>query len=386
MRCRGASSATLLCAAAALGAATAHAQAAAQTVPDGAVDSAALDRPAMLPDGSRRAEGQVSKPGGSRDAPALVPVAGVFVVLHRVGRDTAGALDSVRTDAAGRYAFRYRPSGAGDALYFASTSVGGIAYFSPPFRDAVVRGEAGEIQVFDTTSAAVPLTVRGRHLVVAAPDAGGSRNVIEVWELSNDTSLTVVPAATPRGVWSAPLPPGARDVALRPNSDIPAENFRALNGRATLLAPFAPGLRQVAYSYRLPDTAFPLRVPVERTASVLEILVEEPQGVASGPRLVQADPVTLEGRAFRRFLAQDVAPGAAVEVSIPSPPSQASRWLLPGALAAVGSGMLVAFVAADRRRRAAASAAAGAPRAPRATAGAAAPVGDTRAQLLAALA
>jgi hypothetical protein len=338
----------------------------------------------MLPDGSRRAEGQVIKPGGTAKAPRLLPVVGVFVVLHRVGRDTAGALDSVRTDAGGRYAFRYRPSGVGDALYFASTSVGGIAYFSPPFRDAVVRGEAGEIQVFDTTSVAVPLTVRGRHLVVGAPDATGARNVIEVWELSNDTSVTVVPAATPRGVWSAPLPRGARDVALRPNSDIPPENFRAVNGRATLLAPFAPGLRQVAYSYRLADDAFPLRVPVERPASVLEILVEEPQGVATGPRLVQADPVTLEGRAFRRFLAQDVAPGAPVEVSIPSPPSQASRWLLPGVLAAVGAGMLVAFVAADRRRRAAVVGGPGASRP--AAGGLAAPAGDARAQLLAALA
>jgi hypothetical protein len=255
----------------------------------------------------------------------VVPVPGVYVVLHRVGRDTAGPLDSVRTDAAGRYAFRYRPSGAGDALYFASTSVGGIAYFSPPFRDAVVRGDAAEIQVFDTTTAAVPLTVRGRHLIVGAPDGEGARNVIEVWELSNDTSVTAVPpAGDVRGVWSTALPAGARDVALRPNSDIPPDRFRAREGRAVLLAPFAPGVRQVAYSYRLADGAFPLRLPVERKASVLEILVEEPQGLATGPSLVQADAVTLEGRTFRRFLAQDVAPGAPVEVSIPAPPSQAS--------------------------------------------------------------
>jgi hypothetical protein len=185
--------------------------------------------------------------------------------------------------------------------------------------------------------------------------------VIEVWELSNDTSVTAVPpAGDARGVWSAALPAGARQVALRPNSDIPVDRFRARDGRALLLAPFAPGVRQVAYSYRLADASFPLRLPVERRASVLEILVEEPQGTATGPSLVQADAVTLEGRTFRRFLAQDVAPGAPIEVSIPTPPSQASRWLLPGALAAAGGRDCSSpFVAADRRRRAALGVASG---------------------------
>jgi hypothetical protein len=100
---------------------------------------------------------------------------------------------------------------------------------------------------------------------------------------------------------------------------------------------------------------------------------------------VQADAVTLEGRTFRRFLAQDVAPGAPIEVSIPTPPSQASRWLLPGALAAAGGGLLVAFVAADRRRRAALGVA---PGSAALADGARAHfrAGDARSQLLAAIA
>lgn len=345
---------------------------------------------AVLPDGSRRAAGRVIRPERGRDRPA--PVGGVFVTLHRVGRDSAGPIDSVRTGADGAYAFRYRPSGAGDALYFASTSYGGIAYFSTPFRDAVVTGDPAEILVFDTTSANVALATRGRHVVVSAPDAEGTRSVVEVWELSNDTTLTIVPGPRPGGVWSAPLPRGATGLALRPNSDLPADALRAVGGRATLLAPFAPGVRQVAYAYRLPDDAFPVRIPGERAMGVLEVLVEEPQGTATGAGLALQDAAAVEGRTFRRWLAQEVPAGTPVTIDIPAPPSAAGRWILPAALVATAAGLLVVWAGASRRRRPAGAAPAvgatpdGAVRPPAASGAAREPAPDTRERLLAALA
>src|SRR5688572_27594903 len=83
---------------------------------------------------ARIAEGQVLRAVEGGDA---VAVTGQWVVLHRVGADRAGPLDSARTGAGGRFRFRYAATGAPDALYFVSATYGGIAYFSPPLRSAV---------------------------------------------------------------------------------------------------------------------------------------------------------------------------------------------------------------------------------------------------------
>ena len=49
------------------------------------------------------------------------PIANQWVVLHRVGRDRAGPVDSTRTTADGRFHIRYRATGDSSALYFVST-------------------------------------------------------------------------------------------------------------------------------------------------------------------------------------------------------------------------------------------------------------------------
>ena len=75
------------------------------------------------------------------------PAAGTWVTLHRVGKDTAGPIDSVRTDGQGHYRFRWTPFGTADGVYFASTTWGGIAYFTPPLKNVDARGDDAEITV-----------------------------------------------------------------------------------------------------------------------------------------------------------------------------------------------------------------------------------------------
>ena len=84
------------------------------------------------------------------------PVMGAWVVLHRVGSDGAGPLDSIKSDARGRFSFGYVRTGSTDAVYFVSAMYDGIAYFTPPLPEGKVSGEKGEITVFDTTSGHVP--------------------------------------------------------------------------------------------------------------------------------------------------------------------------------------------------------------------------------------
>lgn len=314
----------------------------------GALDSASDLPVATLPDGTRRVAGRVVRP---RDS-TMAGVPGVWVTLHRVGRDAAGPVDSMRTGGDGRYTIRYRPTGASDAIYFVAASHGGIAYFSAPLRGPDVRGEAAEITVFDTTSRAVPLAVRGRHLIVAAPDAAGAREILEVFELSNDSSVTAVPATgSARGVWATPLPPGVTRVTVRESGDLPPDGLAVAGGAATLMVPVAPGLKQVAFSYRLPADGLPLRVVVPRPTGLFEVLLEEGGAAAQGGGLAPVAPVALEGKSFRRFLAQETPAGATVTVSAGTAGGRpASRVVVPVLIAVVGGGMAVALVAAGRRR------------------------------------
>ena len=318
-------------------------------VPPAAADTADAPEPVpTLPDGTRRVRGRVVVP---RDR-QTVGVPGAWVTLHRVGRDAAGPLDSARTDAAGAFAITYRPRGDASAVYFVATSRGGVAYFGAPLAQAVVEGDAAELVVYDTTSAAGHVHATGRHLIVSRPGAGGARDVLEVFELGNDSSVTFVPADSGTGVWSTPLPPRATNFAVRESSDVPADGLVAIGGRAALMVPLAPGLKQVAFSYQLPEAAFPLRVPVAPGTGLIEVLLEEPQATASGLGLAAATPVALEGKTFRRFLAQNASAGGALDVAVVSAAAADAwpRYGVPVLLGVVGGAMAVALVAAGRRR------------------------------------
>lgn len=278
------------------------------------------------------------------------PVPGEWVVLHRVGADRAAPLDSIRTDAAGRYAFRYQTSGDRRAVYFASCSRGGVAYFSSPFTGPAVTGEDARIAVFDTTNAPVPIQVRARHLVVGAPSTDKTRPIVEVFELSNDTAVTRVAVGDSVPVWESLLLDGARGATLG-QADFSDKAVRFDGGRARIFAPFAPGLKQISFTYAIPN-ANEFAVPVTAAAAVLEVLIEDPLGRAEGAGLVAAGPTNLGGRTFARFLAQDARVGAVVRISAPTQRGvSASQVRLFAVVAAVGAALLIGLARVMWRRR-----------------------------------
>jgi hypothetical protein len=307
--------------------------------------AAVVDTPAV--GSARRVEGRVVRPM----ARALVPVAGEEVTLHRVGADTAGPIDSTRTGRDGRYSFRYRTRGARDAVYFVSASYDGIAYLSQPLTRADVRGAEAEITVYDTTSRTLPLHVRGRHLVVSAPTAAGMRSVVEVFELSNDTSVTLVSVGTTGGTptWSLLLPKDAQQFQVG-QGDVAADAV-SINGlRVQVYAPIAPGLKQMSFSYALPPTSFPLVRPLTDGAIVLEVLLEEPRARVNGVPSREQAPVAIEGRTFRRFLAQDLPPRSALRVDVPAVFTNQRQLYIAVVVTVIGAVMLGALALAFRRR------------------------------------
>lgn len=286
----------------------------------------------------RTVEGRVVR--GSADGER--PVDGQFVVLHRIASDNAGPVDSARTSRDGGYRFTYRV-GPGEAMYIVSTRYAGIAYFTPPLRERVVRSPEGDVTVFDTTSTGAPLVVRGRHFVVSPPDAEGTRHVVDVFEVANGSMLTRTAGDSPQGAWGTRLPDGVRNPGVG-QGDISPDAVRFDPERAFVFAPFPPGVKQVVFTYELPARQASLSLVSDQPMAMVELLVEGSGAAASGV-VSRQEPVALEGRQFERFLGEQVPAGARIRLELPGSPGGFGRRrsLLLVALAAAALALGIGF-------------------------------------------
>jgi hypothetical protein len=278
-----------------------------------------------------------------------VPLPGNWVILHRVGRDVAAPIDSTRTDARGHFVFRYHATGDTSAMYFIAASYDGIAYFTPPLRNAITAAGDADLLVYDTTSAPVPISVRGRHVIVTAPDTGKTRGVIEVYELSNDSSVTRIAGIFETPTFETTVPDGATGFAAS-DGDIPAEAVKFVKGRVRVFAPIAPGIKQLSFHYRVPVNKAPIVLPSVAPTAVLEVLVEDLQGSASGASLKKMASVNIEGRPFKRFLAQDAPGNSAVTVLAPTQVGAAFTTRMAIIVIGIGAAMLAGLGASLMRK------------------------------------
>jgi hypothetical protein len=296
-----------------------------------------------------RVDGQVVR--GTRAGP--IPVANQWVVLHRLvaDRSRSGPIDSIRTDAKGRYTFRYAGVSDSATIFIATTSHGGIVYPTSPFRSARVSGDDATLMVFDTTSAHVPLKLGGRHLIVGAPQANGARPIAEVFDLENDSTVTIIARDSVTPIYAIRIPDNATNFRANAGPALGGGAVTRTGSTVGLFAPVSPGLKQFAFTYDLPAKAFPLTIPTEAPTGVFEILVEDPKAEVRAPSLREVAPQSLEGRTFRRFLAQDVAAKAEVRVNLPRIAiADRQRIYLIVALTLLGL-MVVALLFAMRRPR-----------------------------------
>jgi len=272
---------------------------------------------------------------GSADSPQ--PVSGQMVVLHRISADSSGPVDSVRTSDNGAYRFRYRLDSP-RSMYIISARYSGVAYFTTPLREAAVTSPDADVSVYDTTSAAFPLSVRARHVVIAPPEAGGVRRVVDVYEVANDSNRTLVAGAV-SPTWSVRLPEGAREPGSG-GGDLPPEAFRFTDGRAELLVPFPPGSRQLVLTYAIPATR--ASIPVADASTRLEVLLEGTDAKVTGAGLVAEEPVSMEGRSFQRYIASPVPAGTSFMVARSGWSESAKRGvLLAVAALAVALGIVI---------------------------------------------
>ena len=272
-----------------------------------------------------------------------LPLGNVMVVAHSVSERKQGPVDSMRSDARGRFHFRVAHPDSG-AAFVVSARWQGIGYFSEPL--GVDSGDA-VLAVFDTTVSGPPLGVGIRHVVITRGDAGKHR-ILDIFQVENTGTATRVGPDSNAAVWSARLPAGV--VSPQPGEgDIPATAVSFVGGVIAVAAPFPPGTKQVVVTYDLPASQRTLEVPVDQNTGELEVLVED-STVSVGGNLLPAEPVTIENRTFRRYTAEDVVAGSAPRFTFGAPPFDIRRYSW---IAVVAAGIVLlagAWYGLTRRR------------------------------------
>jgi hypothetical protein len=265
------------------------------------------------------------------------PVGGTRVVLHRIGPDVQGPLDSTRSDRGGRFRFAFRPDTA--AFYLLSSRHSGIEYFSPPVSTNPGRPDTAiSIVVYDTSSSA-PVQVEARHLVVTRPGEDGSRGALDLIVLQNTGRLTRVTSDTLHPTLSLRLPAGTSGLQVG-ESEVSAASVRRRGDTLMISAPIAPGEKQITVQYQIPAGRSTLELPVQGTGQKVNVLLEETGGRVSGAGITLADSQVIQGRSFRRWTGVTPA-GGVIRISLPGPPLTAG-WLLLALVFSLGAALLVA--------------------------------------------
>ena len=246
--------------------------------------------------------GRVVRP---RAADSL-PVPGTRVLLHRVAGDVQGPVDSTLAGADGRFRFRFRPDTS--AVFLLSARYGGIEYFSPPVHADPQRPDTTiRLTVYDTSSTA-PIGVEARHIVVPRANPDGSRSILDLVVLRNAGLLARVAPDSAHPTWSMTLPAGTGGMALG-ESDVSPDAVVRSGDTVKVLAPLAPGQKQLSVEYAVVPTRGRIEFAVGPGAAAVNLLVEERDARVSGGTLALADSQVIEGRSFRRWTGQVPAGG-----------------------------------------------------------------------------
>jgi hypothetical protein len=278
-----------------------------------------LARPAALPAQARALVAGRVMQIQQRDT---VGRAGARVVLHRVGRQLQGPVDSTTAGPDGSFRFRFIPDTA--AVYLLSSGYAGIEYFSTPVHSNPAQPDTGLILFVSDTSSRAPIHVASRHLVISKPGADGTRAALEIVVLENDGPDTRVAPDSLSPAWSTRLPRGALGFQVG-QGDVGPDGLLLRNDSVLMLSPVAPGQKQLLYTYALPASPGRVRLPVSDSIAVANLLLEEFDRQVTGGQIVKADSQTIEGRHFQQWVGP-VPAGAVIEIDFPA---SSTSWLLP---------------------------------------------------------
>jgi hypothetical protein len=285
------------------------------------------------------------------------PLAGAWAVLHQVSMAAGGPVDSVRTDAGGRYRLHV-PQLDTAAMYVVSTLYHGVAYFSEPLR---IQGPgartASPIAVYDTVSSGSgpPIQLHRRLMTVARPKHDGTRDVLEILELGNPGFTTRIATDTLRPVWAGLLPAGVIQFQVG-EGDFSAEAVERREDTVAVFGPVQPGNpRQLTFGYVIPADQRTLTVPIDQPTDEVDLLLEDTTARVVALGLESMGIQAIEQRRFARYRTGALAPGTSVTIELPGRRMQLQQqWWIIVVVAAAALGWAL-FVALKRKPSALAS-------------------------------
>ena len=278
-----------------------------------------------------------------------VPLANAWVVLHAVTRETGGPIDSVRSDARGRYRLLLRRPDS-TSVYVISAWYDSLAYFSLPLnvigRPAV---HVEDIMTFNTSASGPPLRLVRRLATVAQAREDGTREILEILEIENPGVTTRVAKDSLAPTWAGQVPKGAGQFRGG-QGDISPEAMVFRNDSVYVLGPIPPGpVKQLSYGYALRAGTRTLTIPIDQPTTELNLLVEDTAAAVRAPKLESLGVEEIESRRFAAYRAGPLTAGDRVEIDLPSTGFRA-QTLLPYVIALLASGMVIALVWALRKR------------------------------------
>ena len=260
-----------------------------------------------------------------------VPLPSTQVILHRVGSDTSGPLDSLNTRPDGRFRFRLPSvpdSGVEQTVYFASVLHEGVSYFGSAIHLAVQLDTLYEIRVYDTEPAPVAgaaLPLQARYMLLE--EHQGFWTATDLLQVNNPGQRTLV-AVAQGATWGYTFPEGASDLEVG-GAEMTPNAAELIDGRLRVTSSIPPGMREFVVRYRLADPFVTLSLP--GFTGEMELLVREPAPPLEVAGLQSAPPVEMEqGVTYRRFVEDSLQDATVIVSPGQGQPVVPTRWLAVG--------------------------------------------------------
>ncbi|MEO8294980.1 MAG: hypothetical protein ABI613_05635 [Gemmatimonadota bacterium] len=273
-----------------------------------------------------------------------IPVPGVRIVIHRVGRSQQGPLDSTLSDTAGRFHFRFVPDTT--VLFLLSARYAGIEYFSSPITTDPGLPDSAITVIVSDTSSNQRVNEVARYLVVRKPAEDSSRAVLDLIVLVNKGTLTRVAYDSTLPSWIGRIPRGIANARVG-QADISSEAVVLRNDSILVFAPIAPGEKQISLEYLIPPGgSLSLDFPEDSVAT--NVLAQDRTARVEGAGLAAVDSQSIEGENFYRWVGAP-RPGDVLQVTFRDPARAVPSWVLPLLVITAAGVVLFALFRLQRR-------------------------------------
>jgi hypothetical protein len=270
-------------------------------------------------------------------------------VLHAVKLESGQPIDSVTTDAGGRYGFRVSALDTA-ATYLVSVEHGSIGYFSDPLLPAENSSDTiSTIVVYDTSYTQPRVYLADRNMIVRSARSDGSRRVIELFTIKNDGLLTRISADTSSPVWEGAMPAEAVQFELG-DTDVSPDAVYLRENAVAISAPIPPGQKQILFSYLLPGGATEVSIEMLGYVDRMHVLLEDSAAAVIGGGLEFHSVDEIGESSFYRYGGGAFRAGEVMSLELPSPPLSPQK--LVGIIAAIVAFALALALVLWARRRA----------------------------------